>query len=117
MAAAPKPDPDEGTPAESESIAQQAANKLQQEPIPGFAEAMSLDAGGEAVTKSSIKLVGGALPLEGQFSKGDVVRLQLEIRVGEVSFVDTVDVNQNVTGTERKHVARVTSVRRMPQKV
>jgi hypothetical protein len=81
-------------------------------PIPGQYQQLSLDAGGDAPQSSSIKLRGGSLALEGQFAKGDVVHLWIEARVGEVTFVDKVDAHGAVTGTERRHVARMTSVQR-----
>lgn len=81
-------------------------------PIPGQHLQLSLDAGGELPQSSSIKLRGGSLALEGQFAKGDVAHLWIEVRVGEVTFVDKVDAHGTVTGTERRHVARMTRVQR-----
>lgn len=94
------------------SIEEAADDEPAQKPLPGTAPALSLSAGGEAPTSSSIKLRGGSLTLEGQFAKGETVSVWVEIRVSEVQFVDKLDVHGNVSGTERRHVGRMTSVQR-----
>lgn len=88
------------------------AEKEQQQPLPGTGEQLSLDAGGEAPTTSSITMRGGSLALEGQFNKGDRISLWVEVVVGEVHLVDRYDKFGNVIGTERRHVARSQKVQR-----
>lgn len=94
------------------SIEDAADDAPAQQPLPGTAPTLSLSAGGDAPTSSSIKLRGGSLALEGQFNKGEVVAVWVEIRVSEVQFVDKIDVHGNVSGTERRHLGRMTSVQR-----
>lgn len=81
-------------------------------PVPGSATQLSLLAGGEEPTSASMKLRGGSIPLEGEFEKGDHIRLVVECRVAEVHFVDNIDRSGYVLGAERRHIARIDSIRR-----
>jgi hypothetical protein len=81
-------------------------------PVPGSATQLSLLAGGEEPTSASMKLRGGSIPLEGEFEKGDHIRLVVECRVAEVHFVDNIDRSGYVLGAERRHIARIDSVQR-----
>lgn len=75
----------------------------QQEPLPGTGKQLTLIAGGEEPSSSEVKFRGGAVPLEGQYDKGDIVEVVLKIRIGEVAFADTHDKYGNVTSTVRRH--------------
>lgn len=95
-----------------ERAAAEADEPTGQQPIPGTAVQLSLDAGGESPESASMKLRGGSVPIEGEFPKGSLVGLWIEVRIGEVTFADTIDKFGNVTGTERRHVGRITRVQR-----
>lgn len=77
------------------------------------ARQLSLLAGGEEPTSSSMRLRGGSVPVEGEFEKGDRMRLVVEVVVSEVHFVDVRDPAGFVARTERRHVAKAESVSRM----
>lgn len=81
--------------------------------IPGTIEKISLSAGGALPTSSEVRLVGGRLPVEGQFAKGEIVTLIVEVKVGEVAFIDTTDEWGTVQKTVRAHKARMLSVKRV----
>lgn len=83
-----------------------------QEPLEGDNQQLTLIAGGEEPTGSSIHLRGGAVPLEGSFDKGQIIELIVRARVHEIDFIDMHDKFGNIIGTERKHVARAINVRR-----
>lgn len=58
-------------------------------------------------TSSSLRIVGGRVDVSGQYEKGDLVKVEMTCRVGEVAFVDEVDEKtQQVVGCERRHKAR-----------
>lgn len=95
-----------------ESIEERAANEPDQQPLFGTADLISGDAGGEDPQSATIKLRGGSLPLEGSFQKGEVVRMWVEFRVGEVHLVDSLDKFGNVVGTERRHIGVMRRVTR-----
>jgi hypothetical protein len=84
-----------------------------QSPLEGFAESITMTPGGDKAKSSSITMRGGKLPVSGEYKKGDVVELYVRCRVAEIHFVDTVDKFGEVTGTERKHVAKPIAVRRL----
>lgn len=101
---------------DDESIESQAENLEQsmgQMPIPGTGHQLTLDAGGEMPQTASMKLLGGSLPLEGEFDKGEIVRVWVEGRISEVTFVDRIGADGYVEGTERRHKLRMTRVRRV----
>lgn len=112
--------PDDGQPPEGgddaeASIAAQAEDleeRLGQLPIPGTGGSITLDAGGEEPESASMRLLGGTLPVEGQFEKGERVRIWVEGIVTEVAFVDHLGKDGYVDGTERRHKVRMHRVRR-----
>lgn len=83
--------------------------------LPGTKENITLTAGGARPTSSEVRLMGGRLPVEGQFEKGEIVTLIVEAKVGEVAFIDTTDDWGNVQKTVRAHKARMLSVKRVSQ--
>lgn len=99
--------------AAGQSIEDLAEQEPAEPPMQGDYQ-LSLLVGGREPESSSIHLRGGALPLEGQFEKGDRVRIVVECVVAEVHFIDRLDDHGNVIGSERKHVARRAWVRRSP---
>jgi hypothetical protein len=74
---------------------------------------LSLIAGGEEPTSASMRLKGGAVPVEGEFEKGDFLVLRVEARISEIHFIDQIDGSGYVMGAERRHVARIDSVQRI----
>jgi len=119
MAMASGTDTENGGAGESEqSIEAQAQDleaQLGQMPIPGTVTELSLNAGGEAPETATLKLMGGTLPVEGEFDKGDMVRVYVEAKVTEVSFVDHLGKDGYVESTERSHKVRMTRVRRVEE--
>jgi hypothetical protein len=81
--------------------------------ILGSDNQLSLSVGGKKPTASEFKVVGGAVAVEGQFKKGDIVRAHVTLRVGEVAFADKVDGEGTITDTTRRHKARIESIRRI----
>ena len=95
------------------SIEEAAEDEPEQEPaIEGGKRSLTLTAGGEEPDSSSFKMQGGKVAVEGQFDKGDVIDLLVKVRVAEVDFVDKVDNDGYVVGTERRHLAKPLSIRR-----
>lgn len=84
------------------------------DPIEGATGQLSLAVGGRKPDSSEFKLKGKSVPVEGQYQKGDLVRLEVIVRVGELSFVDKVDNAGEVTHTTRRHHGLVQSARRIP---
>ena len=69
--------------------------------------------GGKTPTGSTLSLSGGKLEVDGEFSKGDRVRLLVECEVREVAFKDEVDRRTGqVVGCERVHKAKIVGVER-----
>jgi hypothetical protein len=99
--ATPDGDPVEGTP--------------EPERLPGVSRQLSLIAGGEVPDSSSFKMRGGSIPVEGEFAKGSVVRLEVTVSVDEVTFVDKKDNDGYVVATERRHIAKILGVHRTDQ--
>lgn len=81
-------------------------------PIPGSIESISSSFGGQKPTSSEMRLLGGKMPIEGQFSKGDTVLLLVEAKVTAVEGVDFTDDWGTIERTARRHKARMISVRR-----
>lgn len=81
-------------------------------PLPGTVENISSSFGGSKPTSSEMRLLGGKMPIEGQFSKGDTVILVVEAKVTSVEGLDVQDDWGNVQRTIRRHKARMISVRR-----
>lgn len=83
-------------------------------PVEGTIEQLSLDAGGDPPTTTSMTLQGGKVSVEGEFKKGEVVTFYVEARVSDVTFSDKWDSKiMAVVGTERKHKAKVQGIRRV----
>ncbi len=85
----------------------------EEETIPGVNRQLSLLAGGEEPDSSSFKMRGGSIPVEGEFVKGDIVKVMVTLTVDEVHFIDKKDKDGYVVGTERRHIAKPLSIRRV----
>jgi hypothetical protein len=69
---------------------------------------LSFGMAGKKPTTSGLRLTGGKLDIEQQFSKGQTVVLHIEAVIGEVAFIDQIDSSTGqVVGCERRHKARV----------
>jgi hypothetical protein len=82
-------------------------------PIEGLSDGITATPGGDRPKTASVTLRGGKLNVSGEFKKGDMVELYVRCRIAEVHFVDTVDAFGEITGTERKHVAKPVAVQRL----
>jgi hypothetical protein len=59
-------------------------------------------------TGASLRIVGGRVDVAGQFEKGEVVRVELVLRIDEIAFVDEIDrQTSQVVSCERRHKARM----------
>lgn len=68
--------------------------------------------GGKQPTSSTLRLVGGKIDVDGQYSKGEALVLRIECVVNEVAFKDEADSKTGqVVGCARNHRARVTGVK------
>lgn len=81
-------------------------------PIEGMNEGIGASFGGARPTVSEIRLLGGKMPLEGSFQKGDEFELIVRVKVNGVLGQDVLDDWGKVTRTVRRHMARMISVRR-----
>lgn len=81
-------------------------------PLPGFTDEISTDPGGTPPTSAEMRLLGGLMPLEGEFAKGDEVLLIVRARVTHVEFADVTDDWGEITRTIRRHKSRMIEVRR-----
>lgn len=99
-------------PAVGQTIEEKAAEEPAQLPLPGTREELSLGAGGVPPESASMKFRGGSVGVDGEYEKGAIVHAWVEIQVSEVHFVDKVDANGNVTGTERRHIGRVRRIQK-----
>lgn len=92
-------EPYEGDETDSEQPAQENAQ-------------LSFSVGGKKPTTTSVRLTGGKVNIPGSYAKGSKLVLHLEVRVGEVAFVDEHDPKTNqIIGCERRHKARVLNAR------
>lgn len=107
---APPTGADDGQLDESEPVADRDDDLY----VEGSSGQLSLKVGGgKEPTQSSIRFLGGKLDVEGEFKKGEVVRVLIEARVNEVAFVDREDPKtRQVTGVERRHRARIVAIER-----
>jgi hypothetical protein len=82
--------------------------------VSGTGEQLTLQAGGKRPTGSSLRLVGGKIDIEGQLTKGEVVRFEVECQVTEVAFRDSRDGKTgNVASTDRAHKATIIGAQRV----
>lgn len=92
-----------------EDSEREAAAKPEEFVVEGNGQ-LSLTVGGKRPTGAALRIVGGRIEVNGSFDKGEVVRVELVLRVDEVSFVDDVDPQtKQVVGCERRHKARMIS--------
>ena len=69
---------------------------------------LTFNVGGKRPTTTSLRLTGGKLDIPGSYAKGAKLVIRVEVRVGEVAFVDEHDQQTGqVIGCERRHKARI----------
>lgn len=77
---------------------------------------LTFDVGGKAPDGSTLRVVGGRIEIEGQYEKGDMLKVEMLVEVRSVEFADEVDKKTGqVVGCERRQKAqpvRQPSVRR-----
>ena len=83
--------------------------------VEGRGQQLTLNVGGLAPTKATVKLQGGSIGIpRGQYDKGDTVDLLLTVRCDAVGVIDKRDSKTGaVTETERRHQFTVTSCERV----
>lgn len=83
--------------------------------LPGEGK-LSLSIGGEAPDKATVKLRGGSIPVPaGQMKKGEVLNLMVKVQIAEVHVVDKINnATGEITETERRHVAKIKAVEKIP---
>lgn len=81
--------------------------------LPGTSEKVPGRMGGAKPSESTIRVMGGRLPVVGVFEKGEVVELRVKVKIGEVGEVDAHDAFGNVQKTTRVHKARMFEVVRI----
>lgn len=86
--------------------------KLLQEPLPGDWDVISSEFGGTPPDVSEIRVLGGKMPIEGSFNKGDEFDILVRVRVTGVLGQDIEDAYGTKQHTVRRHLARMVSVRR-----
>ena len=90
----------------------EALVKPMQIPLPGDFTGLDDVAGGAQPTTSEARLLGGSLPIEGQFAGEEIVTLVVEAKVSEVHVVYTTDDWGQTKAIKRRHRMRMISVRR-----
>ena len=82
-------------------------------PIEGTTGQLSLDVGGSMPDISSAKFRGISKEVEGEYQRGELLTFTVIARCSEVHFIDSVDEHGVVTKSERRHILRPESVRRI----
>lgn len=76
--------------------------------VKGTTEQLSFDVGGRGPTGSELRVVGGAIQVKGQFQKGQVIKAEVTLQVGEIAFRDKRDSQTgDVVDVKRAHKARI----------
>lgn len=75
---------------------------------------LGLAVGGKKPDKSVVLVAGGEISLDGQFAKGQRVRIVFEGPVAEVHLIDIRDSKTgDVTATKRKHVMKPDTIEKV----
>jgi hypothetical protein len=108
----PAPETDDDGGEEETPAAEAKPPKPMQIPLPGDFSGLNDVAGGAQPTTSEARLLGGSLPIEGQFAGEEVVTLLVTAKVSEVHVVYTTDDWGATKAVKRRHRMRMVSVRR-----
>lgn len=81
-------------------------------PLPGIGTGLNDVAGGSMPTSSEARILGGSLPIDGQFAGEERVTLVVEAIVSEVHVVYTTDDWGATKAVKRRHRMRMLSVRK-----
>lgn len=74
--------------------------------IAGTREGLTASAGGKRPDVSRSRVRSITLPTNGQFDKGETLRMLVDVVVSNVSFDDEEDVHGNIVRTWRTHTFR-----------
>jgi hypothetical protein len=103
-------DPRDAAPWEGDAEPEQDGAPAPEKVVLGTSEQLSFAIGGKKPTGSKLTLTGGQLDVEGQYGKGERIRIVVEAEVQEVSFRDERDSKTGqVVGCARKHKAVIVS--------
>lgn len=70
--------------------------------------------GGRKADQSTITFQGGEVTVEGQFTKGERVKFEIEGVVSEITFSDLMDRKTgSVSATKRKHVMKLDGIQKV----
>ena len=107
---------DEETELPGEGQGEQAPPELPPVEVEGFGQ-LSLDVGGDAPTKATVKLQGGSIGIPaGQFDKGQELDFIVRVRCNAVAVIDKRDSQTGqITETERRHLFVVTNIQRLEE--
>lgn len=67
--------------------------------------------GGKKPTAAQVRLVGGKVDVPGNYRKGQVVAFRVEVKFGEIAFVDLEDKETGqVVGCDRRQKGRIVGI-------
>lgn len=96
-------DPNPQDPHDGEDDAAQSAS--------GAPVQLGFTVGGKKPTGSQVRLVGGKIDVPGDYRKGQVVSFRVDVKFGEIAFVDLEDKETGqVIGCDRRQKGRIVSI-------
>jgi hypothetical protein len=105
----------DGKPEDEKTIEELASERTPTPPmqlaLDGTMETISTAFGGARPTESEIRLLGGKMPINGSFQKGEVLDLLIRVKVTGTGGFDTVDAFGEQQKTTRRHFARMIEVK------
>lgn len=72
---------------------------------------LGFEVGGKKPTGSQVRLVGGKIDVPGNYKKGQVVSFRVDVKFGEIAFVDLEDKETGqVIGCDRRQKGRIVAI-------
>lgn len=72
---------------------------------------LGFQVGGKKPTGSQVRLMGGKIDVPGKYLKGQVVAFRVEVKFGEIAFVDQEDKETGqVIGCDRRQKGRIVGI-------
>lgn len=72
---------------------------------------LGFEVGGKKPTGAQVRIVGGKVDVPGNYRKGQVVAFRVEVKFGEIAFVDQEDKETGqVIGCDRRQKGRIVSI-------